>query len=395
MTDSRPSGAARTDLFRRLLDSGALTSDWVPSFEAVPRSAFLPDEIWPFDMDTGTSVRVSRRDAPEAWHTYADADVPVVTQWDDGAHTGPGPGRLSTSSASMPSVVARMLRDLAVRPDGRVLEIGTGTGWNAALLSHRLGAANVVSVEIDPAVADAARARLAAFGFPVEVVTGDGLLGHPAGAPYDRVIVTAGVRRLPYAWVRQTRPGGRVVAPWGTRFSNVDCVADLAVAADGRGASGTFTGTVEFMKIRSQRHRIDQAAYLPAGFPGDAVTSTTGLTATELGLADRLRHPFAAVAGLLLDGCTLLTDRRGTALSAWLYGLTDQSWAATVLHDDSPESTVYQSGPRRLWDELTAAYGRWTAWGRPGPTRFGLTVTETATATWFDDPANVLRVSRP
>ncbi|QDY76958.1 methyltransferase domain-containing protein [Streptomyces qinzhouensis] len=382
--------SARRKVLRTLLDSGALAPDWVPSFEAVPRSAFLPDLMWPFGMDTGTSISVSRSDDSDTWYEYADADVPVVTQWDDGAHAGTEPGRLSTSSASMPSVVARMLRDLDVRPGARVLEIGTGTGWNAALLSHRLGAANVVTVEVDAVVAEAARARLAAVGLHPEVVIGDGLLGHPDGAPYDRIIATVGIRDLPYAWVQQVRPGGLIVAPWGTRYSNVDCVVRLVVAEDGQSASGTFTGAVEFMKARSQRYRVDQAAYLPHGFPGGAVTTVTNLTAADLGLDDRLRHPFAAVSGLLAGGCTLLADRRGPAVSAWLYSLTDLSWAAAVLTDGQAESTVYESGPRRLWGELSRAHQWWVEAGRPDPTCFGLTVTADTTAAWFHASGNAL-----
>ncbi|MGV9311572.1 methyltransferase domain-containing protein [Streptomyces sp. NPDC003691] len=390
MTDQPLPGSGWRDVLGGLRASGALTPGWVPSFEAVPRSAFLPDAIWPYDMDTGTSTRVSRSDDPGTWQAYADADVPIVTQWDDGAPAGAGPGRLSTSSASMPGVVARMLRDLDVRPGARVLEIGTGTGWNAGLLAHRLGAANVVTVEVDAAVAGAARARLAALGPAPEVITGDGLLGHPDRAPYDRIVVTAGVLDLPWAWVRQTRPGGLIVAPWGTRYSNVDRLVRLVVAGDGRSASGPFTGAVEFMKVRSQRHRVDQAAYLPHGFPGDAVTGTTALTAAELGLDDRLRHPFAAVAGLLVGECTLLTDRRGPAVSVWLYSLTDLSWAAAVLADGRAESTVHQSGPRRLWDELASAHRWWAAAGRPGTAEFGLTVTPGGTEVWFGTPANRL-----
>ncbi|WP_141726977.1 methyltransferase domain-containing protein, partial [Streptomyces niveus] len=73
---------------------------------------------------------------------------------------GTEPGVVATSSASMPSVVAAMLRDLDVSDGMRVLEIGTGTGWNAALLAHRLGSGNVVSVEIDAEVVARARAAL-------------------------------------------------------------------------------------------------------------------------------------------------------------------------------------------------------------------------------------------
>src|SRR4051812_20721369 len=105
---------ARSDLGRVLLTRKDLTSDWVPAFAAVPRSAFLPDRMWPYDMDTGETLQLDRHEDPVAWHAYADANVPIVVQWDDGASDGPG--TVSTSSASMPSVVFGMLRDLDVRP---------------------------------------------------------------------------------------------------------------------------------------------------------------------------------------------------------------------------------------------------------------------------------------
>ncbi|MFD4771696.1 hypothetical protein [Streptomyces niveus] len=99
---------------RSLLDSGALGADWADTFRAVPRAWFLPDLIWAYDMGTGRSVPVSRAGEPDAWERAAYANVPLVTQWDDGRHSGTGPGVVATSSASMPSVVAAMLRDLDV-----------------------------------------------------------------------------------------------------------------------------------------------------------------------------------------------------------------------------------------------------------------------------------------
>lgn len=232
----------RSALGRSLLSSGALSSDWVPTFAAVPRSAFLPNVIWPFDMETGQSVRVVRDNDPDAWYRYADADVPIVTQWDDGRQKGSARGSVATSSASMPSVVFRMLRDLQVDADMRVLEIGTGTGWNAALLANRAGLANVTTIEVDPVVADTARDALRRFGLSVHVVTGDGFRGHPEGAPYDRIIATCGLRKLPFAWVDQTRPGGVILAPFGTDHSNLDATVRLVVAEDGRSASGRSWG---------------------------------------------------------------------------------------------------------------------------------------------------------
>ncbi len=102
----------RTELGRVLMTGGALSPDWAPAYTNVPRAAFLPDLMWPFDMASGRSVPVSRSDDPQTWQGYADADVPIVTQWDDGRHQGAAPGTEPTSSASMPSVVFRMLRDL-------------------------------------------------------------------------------------------------------------------------------------------------------------------------------------------------------------------------------------------------------------------------------------------
>ncbi|MYY08901.1 methyltransferase domain-containing protein [Streptomyces sp. SID4919] len=377
-----------TLLGRRLREAGVMGSGWGDAFDAVPRHPFLPDVMWPHDMATGRTVTVSRDEWPELWRSYADSDVPIVTQWDDGSHTGPGPGVLATSSASMPSVVLRMLRDLDVRPGHRVLDIGTGTGWNAALLAHRVGAEQVVTVEVDGVLAERARLALGRTGFPVSVVHGDGLLGHPPAAPYDRVIVTCGLRALPYAWVRQIRPGGVVVVPWGTEYGQQDAVARLVVAPDGRSASGHLTGPVEFMKLRSQRGPDpDHSSYVG----GSVRDSADSISATELTASRYLGEtPFAVqrfVLGLRLRGCRhVVAERRDGARPVWLYGLTDRSWACALFRDGHADAPVWQGGPRRLWDEAEAAYAWWRDQGSPGYERFGLTVTPDGTRAWLDEP---------
>ncbi|WP_319020112.1 methyltransferase domain-containing protein [Streptomyces sp. C8S0] len=97
----------------------------------------------------------------------------------------------------MPTMVFSMLDALSVEPGNRVLEIGTGTGWNAALLCHRLGDQNVVSVELDATLAAEARSRLYAADFAPEIVVGDGAVGHGKRSPYDRIIATASVGHVP------------------------------------------------------------------------------------------------------------------------------------------------------------------------------------------------------
>lgn len=166
---------------------------------------------------------------------------------DDGHPAGEaGWGFEVTSSASMPAVVAQMLAALDAEPGMRVLEIGAGTGYNAALLAHRLGAENIVSVEVDPAVAEHARHALAATGFSaVTVVTGDGAEGYLPRAPYDRVISTVAVAEVPHAWVAQTRPGGLVLSPWGSSYYPGGLLA-LTVHGDAT-TTGRIVGPASFM----------------------------------------------------------------------------------------------------------------------------------------------------
>ncbi|MGW1180828.1 methyltransferase domain-containing protein [Streptomyces drozdowiczii] len=368
-----------------LATGGALKAEWMDAYAHVPREAFLPDTMWPFDMSTGRTVHVSRTEGAEAWRGYANADVPIVTQWDDGAHEGREPGHMPTSSASMPSVVLRMLDALTVDDYCRVLEIGTGTGWNAALLAHKVGEGNVVSVEVDEAVALRARRTLDHFfGAPVEVIHGDGSADAPGRGTFDRVIATCGVRRLPYAWVEQTRPGGIIVAPWGTDFTNADGIVRLRVDKSGESASGRFTGPVEFMKLRAHRTApIDHEAYAsqltdvtPTMEPADAARALSG--------ADRFSALTFAL-GLRVPDCTYVAAaKRGGAQPHWFYCRSDRSWACALVADGAAGARVWQQGARRLWDEVTAAYGWWVGAGRPGWSRFGLSVSGAGERVWVD-----------
>jgi protein-L-isoaspartate O-methyltransferase len=204
-----------------------LTDEWKAAFDATPRHLFIPDQA--LMVTEGRRVPIDRDADPEAWIDAVYQDAVIVSQVDDGEGWETG---LSTSSCSMPQVVLAMLTALDLRVGERVLEIGTGTGYNAALLAHRLGAANVTSVEIDPRLAEQARTNLEKVGRPVTVITGDGAAGYPPGAPYDRIISTAAVLagQLPYAWVRQTLPRqtlprGTILTPWGTPFRNGELVS--------------------------------------------------------------------------------------------------------------------------------------------------------------------------
>jgi protein-L-isoaspartate(D-aspartate) O-methyltransferase len=122
---------------------------------------------------------------------------------------------------SQPLIVALMTHLLRLRPDARVLEVGTGSGYQTAILAEL--AAEVVTIEVIPALAEAARAVLAELGYPnIAFHVGDGAVGCPAQAPFDAILVTAAPDAVPARLVEQLAPGGRMVIPCGTHRRGQD-----------------------------------------------------------------------------------------------------------------------------------------------------------------------------
>ena len=363
----------RVRMVEGLTQHGELDEQWQAAFTEVARHVFVPELVW--DQDRGCAgdcdlVPLRRAEDPRRWLELAYANAFVVTQVDDGHPVGAdGRGFEVTSSASMPAVMAQMLTALAVEPGMRVLEIGTGTGYNAALLAHRLGAANVVSVEIDPTVAEHARAALAAAGYgALRVLTGDGARGYLPGAPYDRVICTAAAAEVPYAWVAQTRPGGRVLTPWGTAYYPGGLV-ELTVGPEGT-ATGGIVGPASFMWLRAQR--IPRYTISRIIRPADAaVVSSTDV------------HPWrvagevnaATAIGLRVPGCESFYHAEDSATGTlYLVDQRDRSWATLHLTPEPPYE-IRQSGHRKLWDEVKAAYRWWIDAGEPAVDTWKFTIT--------------------
>lgn len=274
--------------------------------------------------------------------------------------------------------------DLDVRDHDRVLEIGTGTGWTAGLLTARLGPGNVTSIEVDPDLAATAAANLDAAGLAPQLIIGDGTAGHPEGAPFDRVHVTCGVRAIPPAWIEQTRPGGVIVAPLSAEFGT-GLLVRLDVLGDGT-AVGRFTREAWYMRIRTQRIARNR---WPWQMDVEGDKTTTRLDPRTLADVS------GGGAGLWLSAS--LGDVDGLAWAAepdgsmvyWLFenGETPGSWAAVRYEPGAAAFDVEQYGPRRLWDEAAAAYLGWQRAGRPGADRLGLTVTTRGDHRfWLDRP---------
>ncbi|MHB1535115.1 MAG: methyltransferase domain-containing protein [Acidimicrobiales bacterium] len=184
------SASLRHAMVDDLLASGAIRTETVrQAFEAVARELFVSE--------------IAARDGVAAVYR---PEVALVTARDERGQP--------LSSSSAPAIMAPMLEALELQKGLRVLEIGTGTGYNAALLRYLVGEeGRVSSIEIDPRFARRARAALAAAGCRCRVVVGDGHEGWPPGAPFDRIIATASSDGVPRAWHDQLVDGGLVVLP--------------------------------------------------------------------------------------------------------------------------------------------------------------------------------------
>ncbi|MGH3887427.1 MAG: methyltransferase domain-containing protein [Pseudonocardiaceae bacterium] len=369
-------------------------SFWEALLTEVPRALFIPDTVWVHDGSGDALVALSKHTDPNGWHAVVSANAPVVTQVNFGEVQPGQKGSIPSSSCSQPSIVADMLDALGARPGQSVLEIGTGTGWNAALLSRRVGEyGRVVTIEVDPCLAKDARRALTNSGYEPLVITGDGMAGYSAGAPYDRVICTASIREVvPRAWLDQLRPTGRLVTPWGTDWSN-GVMLTLNLAENGA-ATGRFSGDLAFMRVRGQRRAL--YGWEPADSDVErAKVSTTPCRGSDL---DRMLNPDKGTfaIGARLACCCLVVEwnKHGTLHhNLELDDGATKSWAQlnANLNDPAP-FTVRQLGPRKLWDEAEAAYDWWYEHGEPGIDRFGFEIREGRQWVWLDQPDNVVRV---
>jgi protein-L-isoaspartate(D-aspartate) O-methyltransferase len=171
---------AQERLVQRLRRSGIRDERVLAAIGKVPRELFVPEAL--------------------RSRAYADGALPI------------GHG----ATISQPTMVARMCEELRLTGDERVLDVGTGSGYQAAVLAEL--SAEVVGIERIAELAEQARAALLAAGYPgVEVHVGDGTLGLPERAPFDAIAVAAAAPRPPAALVAQLAPGGRLAVPVGNR----------------------------------------------------------------------------------------------------------------------------------------------------------------------------------
>jgi protein-L-isoaspartate O-methyltransferase len=269
-------------------------------------------------------------------------------------------------------MVARMLRLLFVESGQRVLEIGTASGYVAALLSRRLGDSAVYSVEIDPGLAHHAAAVLRAAGYRPNLACSDGEWGWPDQAPFDRIMATCALRAVPHQLVQQLAPDGILVAPMARDFWSG---AVVQLATDGSGvAAGRFQGGASYMPMRSHR--------LAAPMPVDQSSCRT--TPGNVDPRELLTLGFALYAGTRLPDVRMWHADRDGGVQVWLQD--QDGCASTAITGED----AYEYGARSLWQEVERVYQEYLELGSPEARDFGLTVTARGQKVWLQHPERII-----
>ncbi|WP_329175299.1 ATP-grasp peptide maturase system methyltransferase [Streptomyces sp. NBC_01477] len=361
----------RDGLVDRLTEDGTLTDpEWRSAARAVPRELFAASYFAPVAGSVPTGYRPVHEGEP-GWLERIYSDETLITQLDgrtrpddvaDGAVTGS-----PSSSSTLPSLVLRMWQQLGAEAGHQVLEIGTGTGYSTALGAHRLGDANLTSIEYDPSVGEAAAAALKAAGFAPRLIIGDGLRGAPGGGPYDRLIATCSVRYIPLPWLHQVKPGGKILVTL-SGWSYANALALLDVTGVGEATGRFLPGYTSFMIARPHDRPPRPALALLPGEERPSRIDPAILDTWTGGWVAQLAAPAA--------------ERMGAGAEQILWDVSTGSQARTT---PGPERgwTVVQRGPVRLWNLLERGVQRWQKAGEPHPEGFGITVTAARQRVWI------------
>lgn len=385
--EERRARARLVEMADRFAEEGDLrTAEWREVFLSTWRHPYVPAYYPTLDGRPILCVDPVQRgawlDAVYSNQTLITKVMPVPLS----RALAPATGWLYTSSSTLPLLMLRMLEDLDVHDGYRVLEIGTGSGYNCALLCQRLGGEHVTSVEIDPELIDLATERLGANGYTPTLAVASGAEGYSANAPYDRILSTCSVGRIPSAWLKQVTPGAVIVTDVHGLLGGtlVRLTVDAEQVATGRFVP-YWTG---FMHMRRTAEAERPEAHWWSG--AEQAHSITEVDPTPL---MREGDVLGFLAQWHLPGVTRGHCTSENGESAIFLVAADGSEAVIETTAADGRYRVGQSGPRRLWDLVEAMHEFWQSAGRPGFNRFGLTATATEQYVWLDDPDNSHRWS--
>lgn len=328
------------------------------AFTEVPRHVFVPE----FHRRSGNGGwdlddLVTHED-PE-WLATIYSNEPLITQHKPEQQTGE---RWITSSSSMPGLMADMIEELGLRPGMRAVEVGTGTGYNAAILCHILGDQNVATVDIDPELVELAKQQLAIIGYRPSF--------EPKPAWYDRLLATHPVVNVPPDWLRWVRNGGQILVDLRSpEVTNIGAWALLTVA-DNTATGRLMPARGMFMNARTTPEFGDKGGHFPRLSESEQRRRFGAATERKTDLAYNVvdNPDFRFVVWRALPGVQVtpsMPDIEQTYVAHH-----DGSWCNTW------GSRALWGGPRDLWKVIETVYERWSRAGKPGLEDMTIRVTE-------------------
>ncbi len=379
-----------------LAERGVLHSPvWRAAVEQTPRHLFIPAGI-----STTAPDLVAQEASVNAWldQVYSDLTIVVQRRARSSQATDRVNATLPTSSSTMPSLMVEMLEALELHDGHRVLEIGTGTGYNAALLCHRLGAERVVSIDIDPDLVGAAKRRLEELGHSPTLVVGDGLNGVANHGPYDRIIATCAVPEVPQEWINQLAPGGAMLINVRGEIAGVLCL--LSKQSEGDEVIGSV--------VRSDGNFMWLRRDLNSPFRDEEYSTVIGakkvarrLTAlSPAGILEDKNFLWLLqleLPGLRMICSTEVFDPLNKASRPGVLMYSEDGSHAQVINEPENDGRhrVIQGGCGRLWDTAETAHEWWIRLGNPDPCRFSVVANSTIQFVSLDGDTNWLRWPLP
>lgn len=330
--------------------------DWHDAVCSTPRHVLVPR--W-WEMIPDSYPFAWRLVDPELgdWLAAAYSDETLVTQVGtlhaDHASRDDRPVGDPTSSSTLPGLIVSMLQLLDPQPGDQILDVGTGSGYSAALLGHRFGDDQVASIDVDAYLVQVARLRLGTFGRTPRIDATDAT-GPLPGVGYDRILATVSVRPVPRSWLDALRPGGRIVAS----IAQTSLLIHADMGDDGIVRGKIHAHPASFMRTRQQEadyaSRLDDVYGAARDLPGDHIRPLAG-PMPDLWTDWSLRHLYELHNPDVEHRTAVLED--GTQL-IWLLS-RDGSWARA----EQSSGVVHQTGRRRLWDDLEHVRDRWDSAG--------------------------------
>jgi protein-L-isoaspartate O-methyltransferase len=344
------------------------TPRWHEAVRSTPRHMLVPR--WWTRRPDGTTWDLAAHPADsEAQIEAAYSDQTLVTRvgplHSDEAQPGQTATGSPTSSSTLPGLIIAMLDLLDPSPAGKILDVGTGSGYATALLCHELGSDRVTSLDVDDYLTQAARTRLAALGHTPTIYALDATSELPGGG-YDALLATVSVRPVPAVWMRALRPGGRLVVT----IAGTPLLIAADMHADGIARGVISSQPASFMIARREADyapRLDDLYRTARQARDGAQVRESSEPMPDLWQGWELHTLYELDApGVELRTVELTGSRELYLLAA------DGSWAR--VEDDGESVRVHQDGPRRLYDRLEAVRRDWDEAGRPALTGAQVTI---------------------